>query len=75
MVSLSKKRLDNVGRALSGACVTLIVLLVATLVFMFAQHGWATFFVDGISPTAIALREAHASRKLGGKIRRNGRFK
>ena len=29
----------------------------------------------GISPTAIALREAHASRKLGGKIRRNGRFK
>ena len=29
----------------------------------------------GISPTAIALREAHASRKIGGIIRRNGRFK
>lgn len=53
VVSLSKKRLDNVGRALSGACVTLIVLLVATLVFMVAQHGLATFFVDGISPTAF----------------------
>ena len=53
MASLSKKRLDNVGRALSGACVTLIVLLVATLVFMVAQHGLATFFVDGISPTAF----------------------
>ena len=53
MASLSKKRLDNVGRALSGACVTLIVLLVATLVFMVAQHGLATFFVDGISPAAF----------------------
>ena len=41
------------GRALSGACVTLIVLLVATLVFMVAQHGLATFFVDGISPTTF----------------------
>ena len=29
----------------------------------------------GISPTAIALREAHANRKIGGRIRRNGRFK
>lgn len=28
----------------------------------------------GISPTAIALREAHANRRIG-KIRRNGRFK
>ena len=53
VVFLSKKRLDNVGRALSGACVTLIVLLVATLVFMVAQHGLAAFFVDGISPTAF----------------------
>lgn len=48
VVSLSKKRLDNVGRALSGACVTLIVLLVATLVFMVAQHGLPHF-----SPTAF----------------------
>lgn len=28
----------------------------------------------GISPTAIALREAHSNRRIG-KIRRNGRFK
>ena len=47
---MSKKHIEFIGKSVSGLCVTAIVLLVVTLVFMVAQHGLATFFVDGISP-------------------------
>lgn len=47
---MPKSRIEFIGKSVSGLCVTAIVLLVVTLVFMVAQHGLATFFVDGISP-------------------------
>ena len=47
---MPKRRIELMGKTVSGACVTVIVLLVVTLVFMVAQHGLATFFADGISP-------------------------
>lgn len=52
---LSKSRIELMGKSVAGLCVTLIVLLVATLVFMVAQHGLATFFADGISPVDFFL--------------------
>ena len=52
VASLSKKGTRQCGpRAFGRVRDAFIVLLVATLVFMVAQHGLATFFVDGISPT------------------------
>ncbi|MCH3942991.1 MAG: phosphate ABC transporter permease subunit PstC [Atopobiaceae bacterium] len=45
---LEKRRLENVGLGITGACVALVVLLVATLVFMVASRGLSTFVLDGI---------------------------
>ena len=51
---LSKKgRVDLAGKSVSAACIAIVVLLVITLIFMVAQHGLATFFVNGISPIAF----------------------
>lgn len=51
---LSKKaKVELAGKSVSILCIAVVVLLVVTLVFMVAQHGLATFFVDGISPIAF----------------------
>lgn len=51
---LSKKgRVDLAGKSVSAACIAIVVLLVITLIFMVAQHGLATFFVNGISPHCV----------------------
>ena len=47
---MPKRRLELIGKSVSGICVAVVVLLVITLVFMVAQHGLAAFFVDGVSP-------------------------
>lgn len=51
---MSKKaRIELAGKSVSMVCIAVVVLLVVTLVFMVAQHGLATFLVDGISPIAF----------------------
>lgn len=50
---LSKRRLEDIGLGVTGACVALVVILVATLVFMVASRGLATFAADGISPASF----------------------
>ena len=46
---LPKRRLEDVGLGLTGACVALVALVVLTLIVMVAQQGLTTFFGDGIS--------------------------
>ena len=46
---LPKRRLEDVGLGLTGACVALVALVVLTLIVMVAQQGLATFFSDGVS--------------------------
>lgn len=46
---MPKRRVELLGRGISGACAGLATLLVVTLIFMVAQHGLATFIADGIS--------------------------
>ncbi len=45
---LPKRRLENVGLGLTGACVALVALVVVTLIFMVAEQGLTTFFADGV---------------------------
>ena len=45
---LPKRRLENVGLGLTGACVALVALIVVTLIFRVAGQGLSAFFVDGI---------------------------
>ena len=45
---LPKRRLENVGLVLTGACVALVALIVVTLIVMVAGQGLSAFFVDGI---------------------------
>ena len=45
---LPKRRLENVGLGLTGACVALVALIVVTLIVMVAGQGLSAFFVDGI---------------------------
>lgn len=47
---LSKRRVETNGRVVTGICAGIATLLVIMLIFMVAQHGLATFVVDGISP-------------------------
>lgn len=50
---LGKRKLERVGLTITGTCVALVVVLVATLVVMVASKGIATFAVDGISLPAF----------------------
>ncbi len=45
---LPKRRLENIGLGLTGACVAAVALVVVTLIVMVAQQGLAAFFQDGI---------------------------
>lgn len=47
---MPKRRLETVGRCVSGVCILVMVVLVLSLIFMVAQRGLATFFADGVSP-------------------------
>ena len=47
---MPKRRLENIGLGITGFCVALVALVVVTLIFMVAQQGLTTFFVDGLSP-------------------------
>jgi phosphate transport system permease protein len=49
---MPKKRVERIGGTVCGICAGIATLLVITLIFMVAEHGLATFVVDGISPTA-----------------------
>ena len=44
---LPKRRLENVGLGLTGACVALVAIVVLTLIVMVAQQGLTTFIGDG----------------------------
>ena len=46
---LPKRRLENVGLGLTGACVALVAIVVLTLIFMVAQQGLMTFVADGVN--------------------------
>ena len=47
---MPKRRLENIGLGITGFCVALVALVVVTLIFMVAQQGLTTFFIDGINP-------------------------
>ena len=47
---MPKRRLENIGLGITGFCVALVALVVVTLIFMVAQQGLTTFFVDGLNP-------------------------
>ena len=46
---LPKRRLENVGLGLTGACVALVAIVVLTLIVMVAQQGLTTFVSDGVN--------------------------
>ena len=46
---LPKRDLENVGLCVTGACVALVTLVVAALIFMVAQKGLSAFLKDGVS--------------------------
>lgn len=46
---LPKRDLENVGLCVTGACVALVTLVVAALIFMVAQKGLSAFVKDGVS--------------------------
>lgn len=46
---LPKRDLENVGLGVTGACVALVTLVVAALIFMVAQKGLLAFLKDGVS--------------------------
>ena len=52
---MPKRRLENIGLSITGLCVALVALVVVTLIFMVAQQGLTTFFVDGINPIDFFL--------------------
>jgi len=50
---IPKRSIERVGKLATGACAAVATVLVITLIFMVAQHGLATFTVDGISPSGF----------------------
>ena len=46
---LPKRDLENVGLGVTGACVALVTLVVAALIFMVAKKGLSAFLKDGVS--------------------------
>ncbi|MGI6229318.1 MAG: phosphate ABC transporter permease subunit PstC [Tractidigestivibacter sp.] len=44
----TKGSIERRGRAITGACVTLVIILVITLIFMVCSRGLATFYADGV---------------------------
>lgn len=47
---LPKRRLENIGLGITGACVALVAVVVIALILMVAQQGLTTFIVDGFNP-------------------------
>ena len=50
---MAKRHVEGIGMGVTGACIAVATLLVVTLIFMVAQHGIATFTVDGVSLTSF----------------------
>ena len=50
---LPKRDLENVGLGVTGACVALVTLVVAALIFMVAQKGLSAFVKDGVSSSSL----------------------
>ena len=46
---MPKRRLENVGLVVTGACIVLVAAVVVALIFMVFQKGLSTFFVDGVN--------------------------
>lgn len=46
---MPKRRLEAIGKTVTGICIALMVILVLSLIFMVAQRGLATFLTDGVS--------------------------
>lgn len=46
---LAKHQLERVGKYLTGFCILIVILVVASLIVMVAQKGLTTFTVDGIN--------------------------
>lgn len=46
---LSKRRLEQMGMTLTGACIVLVTLVVGALIIMVAQKGSSAFIKDGVS--------------------------
>ncbi len=46
----TKRSIELRGKAITGLCVGVVVLLVITLIFMVFSNGLATFVKDGVSP-------------------------
>ncbi len=65
---LPKAQLEKVGIGVTGACVVLVIVLVATLIVMVCGQGLATFTVDGVDPWAFltgTVWNPHASAADG----------
>lgn len=60
---MPKRRLENIGLGITGFCVALVALVVVTLIFMVAQQGLSTFFVDGMDPVAFFTGQNWAPEK------------
>lgn len=50
---MPKRRVEAIGKVISGICIVVMVILVLSLIFMVAQKGLATFLSDGVSPVAF----------------------
>ncbi|MBS5479329.1 MAG: hypothetical protein KHY83_11805, partial [Coriobacteriia bacterium] len=50
---MPKRRVETLGKTVSGICIAVMVILVLSLIFMVAQKGLATFLSDGVSPLAF----------------------
>ena len=46
---MPKRRLENVGLVVTGACIVLVAAVVVALIFMVFQKGLSTFLVDGVN--------------------------
>lgn len=46
---MPKRRLEALGKTISGVCIAVMVVLVLSLIFMVAQKGLTTFLSDGVN--------------------------
>ena len=61
---LPKRDLENVGLGVTCACVALVTLVVAALIFMVAQKGLSAFVKDGVSVVEFFLPSLRSRSSL-----------
>ncbi len=64
---LAKRHLEHVGKAITGVCVAIVILIVFSLIIMVTQKGLTTFFVDGISPADFFFGDTWNPHQLNEK--------